>query len=46
MGGGGGARARVGPYLTSRYRIPKSASDFPFILCLSNASDTLKVQTD
>ena len=35
-GGRGGARAQGG----------KSASEFSFILCLSNPSDNLKVQTD
>ena len=37
-----GALARVGGGRTRG----KSASEFSFILCLSNASDTLKVQTD
>ena len=36
-----GARAREGGGARG-----KNASDFSFILCLSNASDTLKVQTD
>ena len=45
-GPGGGELAREGGAHEGGRTRGKSACEFSFILCLSNASDTLKVQTD